>query len=508
MELTSTTKRSDLRERRTVAFAEPVLDRRTSIITTVLISLVVLSAFFGRFNIPVLGFNVRLEQIFPVILTAWMLVVPALRMPFLRTLRHPVVLVYALFVVWNVLSTLIFSPDYGWSVSIVAWLAIDLLILMSIMTLKSGAELSFRILVAAVVPWALAGMIVFLLANLTNGAFNFGVAFDWLYEIYVARVTAIEANIFASILMVCGLLAITRRGLPWWWVTVLCIVIPLGLLASQTRTAVFSMAGGAALFIIASLFRRGQKASEWIRRVAPAASLVIALALFYLVVSAVQSQPTASPTSPDPTTEPAAVAATEPAADDSTAAPQSVASASATSTPAEAPAAGPEPTPTPTREVPDPSDPDTQNKLGDFSVEGGTVGFRMKIVEMALDDLHGANLWFGNGTNTFGLTHIQPDTPGNVSGHIIILPVQVLYDGGIVGLGLLIALFVIAFVYTPAPRKPVAAGVLAAFLVSATMTSFLWFAITWLMFAVLLRPADGDDTAKPVAFLRRKEARA
>ncbi|MGO2112117.1 MAG: O-antigen ligase family protein [Pseudoclavibacter sp.] len=502
------TKRSDLRQRRTAAFAEPALDQRTSIVTTALISLVVLSAFFGRFDIPVLGFNVRLEQIFPVVLAVWMLVVPALRMPFLRTLRHPVVLVYAIFVAWNILSTLIFSPDYGWSVSIVAWLAIDLLILMSIMTLKSGAELSFRILVAAVVPWALAGMIVFLLANLTNGAFNFGVAFDWLYEIYVARVTAIEANIFASILMVCGLLAITRRGLPWWWVTVLCITIPLGLLASQTRTAVFSLAGGAVVFIIASLFRRGQKANEWIRRVAPAVSLVITLALFYTIVSAVQSQPTASPAAPDPTTEPVAVAAMSPANDDAAAVEQSVEHPTATSAITATPPVSPEPTPSPTRNVPDPSNPDTQNKLGDFSVEGGTVGFRMKIIEMALDNLHGANLWFGNGTNTFGITHIQPDTPGNVSGHIIILPVQVLYDAGIVGLALLVALFVTAFAYTPAPRKPVAAGVLAAFLVSATMTSFFWFAITWLMFAVLLRPADGDDVVKPIAFPRRKEARA
>lgn len=503
------TKRSDLRHRRTAAFAEPALDQRTSIITTALISLVVLSAFFGRFNIPVLGFNVRLEQILPVILAVWMLVVPALRMSFMRTLRHPVVLVYALFVAWNILSTLIFSPDYGWSVSIVAWLAIDLLILMSIMTLRSGAELSFRILVAAVVPWALAGMIVFLLANLTNGAFNFGVAFDWLYEIYVARVTAIEANIFASILMVCGLLAITRRGLPWWWVAVLCITIPLGLLASQTRTAVFSMAGGAVVFIIASLFRRGQKANEWVRRVAPAVSLVITLTLFYVIVSAVQSQPTASPAAPSPTTEPMAIAATAPAHDGSAAVTQSIPPrTSATSSPTATQVTAPEPTAEPTREVPDPSAPDTQNKLGDFSVEGGTVGFRMKVIEMALDDLHGVNLWFGNGTNTFGLTHIQPDTPGNVSGHIIILPVQVLYDGGIVGLGLLIALFVTAFACTPAPRKPVAAGLLAAFLVSATMTSFFWFAITWLMFAVLLRPVDGDDVTKPLAFRRRKEARA
>ena len=505
MDVTNTTTRSALRQQRSKAFAEPVLNQRTSIITTVLISLVVLSAFFGRLNIPVLGFNVRLEQIFPVVLAAWMLAVPTLRAPFLRTVRHPLVLIFALFVAWNVVTTLVFSPDYAWSVSIVAWLAIDLLLLMSIMTLKSGAELAFRILVAAVVPWAIAGIIVFVLANSTNGEFSFGVAFDWLYEIYVARVTAIEANIFASILMVCGLLSITRRGLPWWWVAVLCVVIPLGLLASQTRTAVFSMAGGLFVFIVFSLFRRGQKLSEWARKIVPAASLLIALVLFYAGVSAVQSQPSAALASSDAVTEEVVSMDTATASSSGAIAASEGAAASTSAT---APTTS-TPTPTPTRNVPDPSDPNTQNKIGDFSVEGGTVGFRLKVMQMALDDLDGVHLWFGNGTNTFGITHIQPDTPGNVSGHIIMLPVQVLYDGGIVGLGLLIAMFITAFAYTPAPRKPVAAGVLAAFLVSATMTSFFWFAITWLMFAVLVRASDGDDDVKRFTFAPwRKGTRA
>ncbi len=106
--------------------------------------------------------------------------------------------------------------------------------------------------------------------------------------------------------------------------------------------------------------------------------------------------------------------------------------------------------------------------------------------------MKGVNLWFGNGTNTFGLRHEQPGTPG-VSGHIIMLPVQVLYDGGIVGLGLLIALFVAVFVCVPRPRKPVAAGLLASYLLSATLTSMFWFAITWILIAVLLRPLTEDE---------------
>ncbi len=45
----------------------------------------------------------------------------------------------------------------------------------------------------------------------------------------------------------------------------------------------------------------------------------------------------------------------------------------------------------------------------------------------------------------------------------------------------------------PRPRKPVAAGLLASYLLSATLTSMFWFAITWILIAVLLRPLTEDE---------------
>lgn len=446
------------------AFARPSLTGRTRLITLVLIAAVVVSSFLGRYDAEIVGFRVRVEQVVPLVLAGWMLTHPALRPAFLRALRHPVPLVYLAFVAWNVATTLIFSPSLPWSASILIWLVIDLLLLVSMMALAGGAELAGRIGRLSVAPWALVGFAVYVVANLTRGQIAFGTDFDYLYEVYVARVTAIEANIYASILIFWTLLAITRRGLGRWEIAAIAVSVPLGLVASQTRTAVFSLVLGLAVFGLFTVFSLRSSWRERVRRIAPALVLVGTLVVTYGIVAALGGTEPADRTLP------------------ATASPSASVSA---------PPTGTTPSPAPTRE-PDPTNPEQQNKIGDVDFQGGTIGFRLEVAGLAAQEMKGVNLWFGNGTNTFGLRHEQPGTPG-VSGHIIMLPVQVLYDGGIVGLGLLIALFVTVFVCVPRPRKPVAAGLLASYLLSATLTSMFWFAITWILLAVLLRPLTEDE---------------
>lgn len=446
------------------AFARPSLTSRTRLITLVLIAAVVVSSFLGRYDAEIVGFRVRVEQVVPLVLAGWMLVHPALRPAFLRALRHPVPLVYLAFVAWNVATTLIFSPSLTWSASILIWLVIDLLLLVSMMALAGGAELAGRMGRLSVAPWALVGFAVYVVANLTRGQIAFGTDFDYLYEVYVARVTAIEANIYASILIFWTLLAITRRGIGRWEIAAIAVSVPLGLVASQTRTAVFSLVLGLAVFGLFTVFSLRSSWRERVRRIAPALVLVGTLVVTYGIVAALGGTEPADRTLP------------------ATASPSASVSA---------PATGTTPSPAPTRE-PDPTNPEQQNKIGDVDFQGGTIGFRLEVAGLAAQEMKGVNLWFGNGTNTFGLRHEQPGTPG-VSGHIIMLPVQVLYDGGIVGLGLLIALFVTVFVCVPRPRKPVAAGLLASYLLSATLTSMFWFAITWILLAVLLRPLTEDE---------------
>ncbi len=88
-----------------------------------------------RYDAEIVGFRVRVEQVVPLVLAGWMLIHPALRPAFLRALGHPVPLVYLAFVAWNVVTTLVFSPSLTWSASILIWLVIDLLLLVSMMAL-------------------------------------------------------------------------------------------------------------------------------------------------------------------------------------------------------------------------------------------------------------------------------------------------------------------------------------------------------------------------------------
>lgn len=447
------------------AYARPPLSARTRLLTLVLIAAVVASSFLGRYDAEIAGFRVRIEQVVPLALAAWMLVHPALRRAFLRALRHPVPLVYAAFVVWNIVATLVFSPSLTWSASIVIWLFIDLLLLVSMMAIAEGADLAERLGRLSVMPWALVGFAAYVVANLTRGQVALGTDFDYLYEVYVARVSAIEANIYASILVFWTLLAITRRGIGRWETAAIAVAVPLGLVASQTRTAVFSLVLGLGVFGIFTLLSRRSSWRERLTRVLPSAVLVGTLVVTYVIVAALGG------TAPADRTLPA------------TASPSASVSTTA------------DPSPAPTRE-PDPTNPEQQNKIGDVDFQGGTIAFRVEVARLAAEEMHGANLWFGNGTNTFGLRHDQPGTPG-ISGHIIMLPVQVLYDAGIVGLALLITLFVAVFVGVPRQRKPVAAGLLASYLLSATLTSMFWFAITWILIAVLLRPLADDERDLP-----------
>ncbi len=449
--------------RTSTAYSRPSLTHRTRIVTLCLVVAVVLSSFLGRYDATVLGFRVRVEQVVPLTLVAWMLLHPVLRAAFLRTLRHPVPLVFAAFVAWNVVSTLIFSPSLTWSASILIWLVIDLLLLVSLMAIAEGAELAGRLGRLSVAPWALVGFAAYAVANLTRGRVALGADFDYLYEVYVARVTALEANIYASILIFWTLLTITRRNIGRWEVAAITVSVPLGLVASQTRTAVFSLALGLGVFTVYTLFSHRSAWRERLRRIVPAGVLVGTLMVTYGIVAALGGTAPADRTLP-PTAEPSASSAIAP---------------------------GATPTSAPTRE-PDPTNPEQQNKIGDVDFQGGTIAFRVEVAQLAAQEMTGVNLWLGSGTNTFGLRHEQPGTPG-ISGHIIMLPVQVLYDGGIVGLGLLIALFVAVFVCVPRERKPVAAGLLASYLLSATLTSMFWFAITWILIAVLLRPLTEDE---------------
>ncbi|MFZ2174971.1 MAG: hypothetical protein WAW17_13250 [Rhodococcus sp. (in: high G+C Gram-positive bacteria)] len=454
-------------------FAQPTADRSTGrwsavtgerdrrdLVTFALVLGVVAASFLGHYVFTLAGYSVRLEQIAPVPLAGWLLVNSRDRASFFRVLRHPVVLMFGAFIAWNVIATLLSSPSLSKSASILVWLAIDLLLLAAVMSLGVRAVWVENIGIRCVVPWAVAGFAAFMLANASGGGITLGTNFDLQYQVFVARVTAQEPNIYASILVLWTLLLLARKGTHRAWMIAVAVAVPLGIIGSQTRTAMFCMVLGLVVYVTYEYARWYKDRSRSRTFLFGPAALLVGVVVAFGVATMLPSF-----------------------GEDALRAKQAKEATSDVDTPAVA----------------------SQGKLGDIDLEGGNVGFRMKVAETAAEDLHGVHLWFGNGTNTFSLRHDQPGSPG-VPGHIIMLPVQVLYDCGIVGLLLLVGLGVAVLRSVPVPRRPIAYAVVVAFTAAATMTSMFWFSVTWLIVAALVRPMTEKETAMDGAARRDTEA--
>ncbi|WP_043826837.1 O-antigen ligase family protein [Rhodococcus opacus] len=416
--------------------------------TFALVIAVVVSSFLGHYVVTIAGYNLRWEQAVPLFFVGWLIAYARTRADFLRALTHPVVLVFGVFVAWNVVATLVFSPSLGKSASILVWFVIDLLLLAGIISLGARAKWFENAGIRAVVPWGLAGFAAFIVANASHGGFTPGTDFDGMYQVYVARLTSQEANIYASILVLWTLLLVARKGRDRVWMVIAAVAVPLGVIGSQTRTAVFCLAAGLIVYLVYEAKRsfqaRQRRTGFWFGPVV----LVVGIAVAYGVATILPAFG------------------------------EDVARAEPSATSPSEPAATPEPS----------------GKLGDIDFEGGNIGFRIEVAKAAAEDMSGANLWLGNGTNTFSLRHDQPGSPG-VPGHIIMLPVQILYDVGIVGLLLLVGLVVTVLRHVPWQRRPIAWAVVVAFSAAATLTSMFWFSITWIVVALLIRPVmDGEGT--------------
>ena len=420
---------------------------RNDVVTFLLVCAVVAASFLGRYSFDVAGFTVRWEQVAPVAFVGWLIVNPGSRLDLLRTLRHPVVLTFLAFIAWNAVSTVLFSPSLGKSVAILGWLTIDLLLLAGLMSLGARAVWAENIGIRFVVPWAFAGFAMYLIANRTGGGVSWGTNLDSLYDVYVTRLSATEANIYAAILVFWTLLLVARKGTDRRWMIAAAVTVPLGLIASQTRTAVFCMVMGLAVYVGYELVRRRRNPTPLRAFTFGPVAVVVGVLVAYGAATVLpdigteRPSPSRHETAPEVRTD--------------------------TSRPA-------------------------QDKLGDIDFTGGTVGFRMAVAREAAEDIRGVHLWFGNGTNTFGLRHEQPGSPG-VSGHIIMLPVQILYDAGIVGLAILSAFGVVVWRHVPWRRRPIAAALIATFIAAATLTSMFWFSVVWIILASLLRPVSRDE---------------
>ncbi|QNN53981.1 hypothetical protein [Nocardioides mesophilus] len=134
-------------------------------------------------------------------------------------------------------------------------------------------------------------------------------------------------------------------------------------------------------------------------------------------------------------------------------------------------------------------------ELLDFSE--GTGRYRAATWERALIDLRDQSAWFsGLGLNSFGQRHLDPSLPGSGQAwYLGSLPLQILYDGGLVSVALLAS---IALAVYWRWRSKNAAVFLAAYLVVGASTSTLWLLQTWVFVGMAIATSKFSGPASPL----------
>jgi len=129
-----------------------------------------------------------------------------------------------------------------------------------------------------------------------------------------------------------------------------------------------------------------------------------------------------------------------------------------------------------------------------FFADYSTLTFRFVRVDLALEEWT-TNPLLGLGTNSFGQRHYDPSQE-NAPDYLGVLFVQNLYDAGIVGLGLLLALIILQvkrgvkfLKLSPDPKyKALMKGLLIGFLaliVAYQSTSAFWFGFNWIYLGLM-----------------------
>jgi hypothetical protein len=129
------------------------------------------------------------------------------------------------------------------------------------------------------------------------------------------------------------------------------------------------------------------------------------------------------------------------------------------------------------------------------ALHSGTGLVRLKTVRVAVHDITPSSLVLGLGTNTFGQRHTDLTRPGqSVPGYLGALPLQIVYESGLVGVALLLAAFASTH---PFRRRSAgrAIGLLTVYLSAAAATSPFWFGLTWLVIALAILSAPAARSA-------------
>ncbi len=373
-----------------------------------LVSALVASTFVTRFKFEAVGLHFRPED--GLVLSA--LVALALyhnpQENLGRTFSRPPIVLLGFYVLWTVVISIAMSPKPQASLAIAGWLALDLGILVVLVTgFNSASELEEVGAKWACVAFAFADVLYFI-----GNHIGFGVQIDSVTHAKSAYGLSYEANLLAGTAAIWLFLAIsspnvrTHRSYK--------LLLPFGFLAlivSFTRAADVALIAG----LIVWGFLEGYRARQMlIRRL----GILLVVGAFLLVA------------------------------------------------------------------VPSLGAPVVKKLDQITNIYGSTGGDRVTTSSEALKDLGDFNWILGLGANSFGQRHLSFTRPDqNVAGYLSVLPLALVYDGGIVAIILLGSAFL-----TLQPwrlRFPARAlGLVVVYVVASLTTSPFWLGSTWLIVAL------------------------
>ena len=381
-----------------------------------LLPALVAATFVTRLRIELAGHNFLLEHVL-VLALLLSLILEGRARELARAAEDRTVILLGCFVAWEAAVSLLAAPDPAQSLSIVGWLLLDWLLLISVTTAVRSRQLE-RLAVGS--STALAGVatalwLAFLLGGATLGTQG-GVGSGYENDARAVFGLSWEANILASTVAVWAFVAISSDDR--WVRRIARLAVPLAvaaIAASLTRAAILGLGAGLLVWIALDGSAAMQRAARWI-------GAVVGLAL----VTA-------------------------------TLVPQAVAPVQA-----------------------------RLDHLVSFGEGSGAL--RRDAADAAIGDLHGEAVLTGLGVDSFGQRHEDPTRPGE-PWYLGMLPLQVLYEGGLVGIAILAA--AVASLQPLGRRhRGRALGVMTVYVAAAAATSPFWFGSTWLLIAlaILTRP--------------------
>lgn len=128
--------------------------------------------------------------------------------------------------------------------------------------------------------------------------------------------------------------------------------------------------------------------------------------------------------------------------------------------------------------------PISENVTSALELGSGTGKHRVDSWRTAVGDMDGTAWAIGLGTNSFGQRHLEPTLPTTPTpAYLANLPLQILYDTGVVG-AVLVGVGLVGLVRGRRLRDGRALGLLVVYGVCAIATSPFWYGTTWLLTAI------------------------